>query len=127
MALNVARPTTGSPRWPNITVPTDTFQEVYVRTFLFKWNGSLWVAVANSPWYVGASNNQGRGLPGNFPYPYWFATNTSPSRVAPELGMSFTQLTPGYYATGEEYYVAGKYFWQQTAILGSTTEKWCQI
>jgi hypothetical protein len=104
-------------RWPTILVRTATFQAVYVKVHLLRWNGSVWVKVQESPWYRGESNNFDRK---------YYAWTTS-IYSAPIEGPVFTYLQPGYYATAEEYYAEGHYWWTNAAAYGSSIQKWCQI
>jgi hypothetical protein len=113
--------------WPNIQVAGSANQNVYVRTFLYRWNGSGWPHVRTGAWYNGVSNNQGRKALGTLGRePYYFATMTSPTGVAPELGEVFTNLTPGYYRTVEQYYTQGSYWSADTTYAGTTNVTYCQ-
>jgi hypothetical protein len=126
--------------WPNISVRSAKLQLVYVRTFLYRWNGRAWVnfhTVANggapngvSIWYVGVSDVHGRHLigytAGNPPVghqPYYFAIPGRPSLVPPNDGYSFTHLPDGYYTTVEQYYAMGKY-WNSQSHYQSTANNY---
>ena len=112
--------------WPNISVRTSALQYVYVRAFLYRWNGAKWVNARTSQWYVGVSNVNGRHVlgytAGHAPVgqqPYLFAIAGHPSLVPPNDGYSFTNLSDGYYTTVEQYYAAGRYWSAQNSYQNS--------
>lgn len=109
--------------WPNISVSGSAMQQVYVRTFLYRWTGSAWNHAATSPWYVGVSNNTGRKPLGTVAgAPYYFVTLSG--GLTGMQGHVFNNLSAGYYATIEQYYTAGTYWWANTALAG-TSQAWC--
>jgi hypothetical protein len=129
--------------WPNISIRSAKLQLVYVRSFLYRWNGKAWVlwhtaATAGAPqgysiWYEGVSDVHGRHQLGNSyqrpgtPWvgylPYYFAIAGHPSLQAPNDGYAFTHLPDGYYTTVEQYYAIGKY-WNSQSHYQSTANNY---
>lgn len=114
--------------WPKISVRSATLQNIYVRTFLYRWNGATYVHTQTSQWYVGVSDVGGSHIlgytAGYAPIghrPYYFAIPGRPSLVPSVDGYSFTGLTNGYYTTVQQYYAAGKYWNAQSSYASYST------
>jgi hypothetical protein len=114
--------------WPNIWVNTSTNQTVYVRSLLYRWNGSDWVNVRISQWYVGVSNNTGRKPLGSSAGggSYYFALAGQPSVAANPDGYTFLNLADGYYTTREQYQAAG-YQWMAWNNVQGSTATYCVV
>jgi hypothetical protein len=117
--------------WPNIIVPGAGLQEVYVKTYLSRWNGTGWTVVKEGAWYRGVSNNNGRQVLGQFygGQPYYFATNTTPSNVASlERQEFFLNLPSGYYSTVEDYWTPSTgYKEAKNLAVAGTNQGYCKI
>jgi hypothetical protein len=96
--------------WPNIFTATSSNVYVYVRSFLYRWNGNAWTVYRTGSWYTGVSNKTGQKQIGTVfgGSPYYFALSGQPSVVPPTTGIAFTNLPGGYYATREQYQVQGQ-------------------
>ena len=114
--------------WPDIWVRSTRNQYVYVRTLLYRWNGSAWTRFRTSIWYVGVSNNTGRQQIGHTLYGvyYWFAIAGHPSTVPPSDGYAFTYLPNGYYKTREQYEAAG-YTWKAWNRVQGSSARYCRV
>ena len=115
--------------WPNISVRSSTNQYVYVRAFLYRYNGSSWVPYRVSSWYVGVSNVTGKKQIGYTAggLPYYFAIAGHPSLVPPNDGYGFTNLPDGYYRTLEQYQAGGRTWSAWNAYQGTSSVAYCGL